>query len=326
MASTPSDANSPESLTESAAAVSGSLDAIEAELTRDVPALLETMNKSSDEVNRLETEAGAAERQYQQSLADWTSLLEGMRTSHGHTFDAVRPYFDAVHRARSASQRAQTIVKAFASATSQCKQANAELRKIEECLAYGAHSVSLDWEQQEGLSRATVHALKSQQDRDKCEHEYTSTLKEYEEAKKAAEICRSKVGKSQIQRMVPCFRQLQQSQLHLDERRKHLAVMQERIRIAKYTYNQSMRGLERISTAVHNARKEHAAKEKTKQELGESVVECCPEQDHPVAENAETVFGDDCLKTADNALLAASSKTGQEATCRKLQVDDSPFA
>merc|ERR1712072_1458442 len=148
------------------------------------------MNNSSSEINWLEGEAASAQHQYQQSLSDLTSLSESMRTRHGQTFDAVRPYFDAVHRMRIASQRSQNITRAFSIAASQCSQATAELRKIEEGLAYGAHSVSLDSAQQEGLSRATVHALKSQQERDKCERDYAGVLREYEEAKVAVEACR----------------------------------------------------------------------------------------------------------------------------------------
>lgn len=307
------------------------LEAIEVELTKDVPSILETMNSSSTELNTLESEAATAEQKYQQSLADWTSLSERMRSKYGRTFDAVRPFFDAAHRARSASQRAQVIVRSFSASASQCSQANAELRKIEQGLSFGAHSVSLDWEQQENLSKATVRALKCQQERDRYERDYAKVLQEYEEAKAAAEKCRIDVGKVQIERMKPCFKQLKQSQLQVDERRKHMSALQERIRVAKNTYNQSMRSLDRISTAVHHARKEHSEKEAARKEsaASEDCARSCPEQEHPVAETGEDsetgYLGDcdeameNCAKVMDGLLVADGAQTPE------VTGEDCPF-
>jgi len=135
--------------------------------------------------------------------------------------------------------------------------------------------------------------------------EYSVVLKEYEEAKAAAEKCRAQVGKTKIQSMVPCFRQLQQNQLQLDDRRKHLSTKQEEIRVAKNTYNQSMRNLDRISTAVHHARREHAekvAERKPAPAPEDEAPTACPEQDHPAAETGEEfAFGelDDCPPLPD---------------------------
>jgi hypothetical protein len=282
-----------------------SLEAIEASLTGNVPSLLEAMNAASTEVNQLETDAAIAQQQYQQFLLEWTGLAEDMRAKHGQSFDLARPYFEAAHKVRVASQRAQGIVRTFSAASSQCNQAKLDLRKIEEQLGYGAHNLSLDWEQQEGLSRATVHALKSQQERDRCEGEYAKALQEYEEAKAVAARCKAEGGDALIRRMVPCFRQLQTTQQHLAERQRRVNALQERIRVAKNIYHQSMKGLEDISTAVHNARKEHAAQTKTsaaKKALNK-ILDCsdsCPEQDHPVAESAEAFAFGDSLKSPEN--------------------------
>lgn len=310
------------------------LEHVEASLTRDVPSLLEAMNSSSAEVNSLESEAASAQQQYQRLLLEWTSLTEDMRLKHGQSFDSVRPYFDAVHRARTASQRAQGIVRTFSAASSQCTQAKLDLRKIENELAYGAHNVSLDSEQQEGLSRATVRALKSQQERDKCEAEYAKVLKEYQDAKTDLEKCRATVGEAQIRRMMPCFQQLQNRQHHLAEKQKRVSVLQERIRVAKNAYHQSMRGLDRISTAVHNARKEHAkeAKKHTEDEglngdthQPQALEECCPEKDHPEAESAvDFAFGDSSKEVGPSVHVEATPEV--TASTNASAIDESPFS
>jgi chromosome segregation ATPase len=300
------------------------------------------MNNASADVNSLENEAAVAQQQYQQNLLEWTNFTEDMRAKHGRSFDVVRPYFDAVHRARNASQRAQGLVRMFSAASSQCKQAKIELRKIEGELDYGAHNVSLDCEQQELLSRATVHALTSQQERDKCEREYSQVLKEYDGAKADLEKRRATIGEAQIRRMVPCFQQLQHRQNLLAERQKRVSALQERIRIAKNAYHQSMRSLDRISTAVHNARKEHRELANTTLDVEaccedlspcHSLQESCPEQDHPIAESAETfAFGDALKSLALSANLRSPSAATPEVTrshlplCTGEVVDDGPFA
>jgi len=343
---------SPSSNLEEELAVGTSLEAIEESLTKDVPSLLETMNNSSAEVNSLENDAASAQQQYKQLLLDWTTFVEDMRAKHGQVFDSVRPYFDAVHRSRVASKRAQGIARTFTAVSSQCQQAKVELRKIEGELAFGAHNVVLDLEQQEVLSRATVRALESQQQRDKCESEYSRVLREYEDTKAELERCRAVVGQAQIRRMMPCFQELQNRQYNLADRQKRINVLQERIRVAKNSYHQSLRGLDRISTAVHEARKAHAAlaTKSVDEKLQETLVprcksspELCPEIDHPseelgtlknlVCAGESFAFGD-----PSSVRENVADKCRQEATtppevtqsfdslCHTSEVSDSPFA
>lgn len=325
------------------------LDAIEESLTRDVPSLLETMNNASADVNSLENDAAVAQQQYKQLLGEWTSFVEDMRAKYGQVFDSVRPYFDTVHRTRIASKRAQDIARTFSAVSSECQQAKADLRKIESELAFGAHNVVLDLDQQEALSRATVHALESQQKRDKCENEYSGVLREYEDTKVELERCRTAIGQAQIRRMVPCFQELQNRQRNLADRQKKINALQERIRVAKNAYHQSLRSLDNISTAVHNARKAHAAAAKCEEEKvaetqalcrNDSPPELCPEQDHPAADTGfspRLVCVGEAFAFGDKVPpKGCTDKNRQEATPEVTQsvhamgdskeVGDSPFA
>lgn len=236
---------------------SAELEEREGELTREVPSLLEAMNRASGEVNTLERQATEAQKRYRQLLEQWSRLYEDLRAQYGSTIDRARPYFDAAQALSNASQRVQCVVREFSVAASQHAQAKQELRAIEERLAYGAHKVTLDREQQSGLSSATVRVLRCQQERDRSEQEYARALREYQDAQEQAEARRAQAGDSVIRRALPCFRQLQHHQQELDRACRRLGDLEERHKASKSLYDSSLRGLDRISNSVHDARREH---------------------------------------------------------------------
>jgi len=62
-----------------------------AELTQEVPTLLDRMNKASDRVNCLEREAGAAEARYRRRVVRYEEIYRGMRAEFGSAFDRCKP-------------------------------------------------------------------------------------------------------------------------------------------------------------------------------------------------------------------------------------------
>merc|ERR550525_1980165 len=56
------------------------LAAVEAELTREVPELLDAMNRSASEVNVLERQISEAQLGYQSRLKHWSSLYKELRS------------------------------------------------------------------------------------------------------------------------------------------------------------------------------------------------------------------------------------------------------
>eukprot|EP00438_Fugacium_kawagutii_P018400 Skav220288 [mRNA] locus=scaffold915:120249:123378:+ [translate_table: standard] len=202
-----------------------SLAAKEAELTKEVPQLLETMNKTSEEVNLFERKASEAQERhgssaparlpYRKLLEQWSRVYEDkssrdeLRSHYGSSIDRVKPYFEAAATFRSASERVQARVR-------------------------------LDRDQQDGLSRATVRVLKCRQ-----------------EAKQACESWRSQLGDALIKRYEPVFRrvraitgQLQQHQSTLRTERQRIQGFTERAASAKGIYNKSLAELDRINIAV----------------------------------------------------------------------------
>merc|ERR1719414_2928756 len=103
---------------ESRLAEVGSLEATEAELTRDVPLLLEMMNHSSAEVNTLERQAGEAEEQYKRRMAQWRNFCEEFHCEHGAAIQRVKPYVSASHVLSHAESQVQRAAQEFSIATS----------------------------------------------------------------------------------------------------------------------------------------------------------------------------------------------------------------
>jgi len=232
----------------------------ERELTKEVPTLLEAMNRASDEVNLFERRAGEAQGRYRALLEQWSRCYEDLRSQHGVAIDRVKPFFDAAQVLSAASHRVQGVVREFSAASSQHLQAKEELRQVEQRLEFGAHQVQLEPSQQDGLSRATVRVLKCQQERDGREQEYARALREYQEAQDALEARRAQIGDPIIKRTLPCFRQLQQHQLTLASEQNRINALTERAKLAKTQYGNVLRELDRINMAVHAARQGGDAK------------------------------------------------------------------
>lgn len=252
------------------------LAAKEAELTSEVPNLLESMNRTSDEVNMFERRAAESQERYKQLLEQWSCHYEDLRSQYGNAIDRVKPYFDAAQAFKAASDRVQAVVREFSAAASQHSQSKEELRAIERRLEFGAHKVQLDRESQDGLSRATVRVLKCRQERDRREQEYADSLREYEETKEVLEGWKLQLGESMIKRYQPCFRQLQLHQSTLAAERYRISSFSERAQTAKSVYNKALAELDRINMAVHNARRIHAKMADARQ-LPEESPEADPE-------------------------------------------------
>lgn len=62
-----------------------------AELTQEVPALLDRMNEASSRVNCLEREADASEARYRRTVTRYEDIYKTMRAEFGSAFDRFKP-------------------------------------------------------------------------------------------------------------------------------------------------------------------------------------------------------------------------------------------
>lgn len=220
------------------APVEGDLAAQEEDLTKRVPKLLDSMNRASKEVNALERQVNAAQGKYSSSVAECNRVYEELRAKNGRSFDRVKPYFFAVEEVKAASHRMQNIAYEFAAKSTRYSKAEEEGRPCDE-----------------------VQQLL--QERDQCEEQYVSALREHRSAQEAIEALRGQFGDAIVQSMSPAFQQLQECQLQVTVEQSRMNTLVERAQHSKLEYQRCMRELEHISMAVHNARREHGSRSAT---------------------------------------------------------------
>lgn len=235
---------------------------LEEDLTREVPELLEVMNRAAEDVNRFERKVSEAQVRYKQRLEHWSRLYNDLRKQCGSDFDRVKPYFDAAQVLNATACRMQSVVCEFTTVASRCSQAKAELQSMEKHLVASAGKGTPDLELQNSLSRAAARLLEYQQERDWRQEEHESALRIFREAQDAFTAYGSQLPDSTIKCTFPCFRLLRQHQLRLSLEQNRINTLLEGTRDAKQLYNQSLRELERISAAVHQLRRERAKEAK----------------------------------------------------------------
>jgi len=291
----------------------------EAELTKDVPQLLETMNRTSGELNTAERQLGEAQARHRNLLEKLSRVHEEQRVHYGTSIDRARPYFEAAEASNAANARVQRATGEFTAAQTQHSQAKSELRAIEERLAYGAHKIALDSRQQDGLSRATVRVLRCQNERDACEREYMTAVREFQQAREAAETFRREIGDSTIRKALPCFRELQQHQQNLAAEQTRISTLTERAKAAKSAYNASMNELDRISNDVHTFRKEYLARKKKQEDA--AARSQAPETEVPEAVGGEHADASETkFQAPAEVCKAAAGYVSTEAPVAEAQV------
>lgn len=201
----------------------------EEELTRQVPILLDAMNRASTEANSLEFRVGEAQQRYKERLAEWSQLYDDLRESRGREFARIKPYFYASLELKATSHHMQLVAREFSEASLEYTRALA----VSDC----------------------DEAARLKEDRDKLEEQYVHSLGEYQSAQKALEAMRVHLGDAAISRASPCFEMLQDHQMRLAIECNRINTLGERARAARCVYKASMDKLEGISEAVHEVRR-----------------------------------------------------------------------
>eukprot|EP00440_Ansanella_granifera_P024349 gb/GFBE01026450.1/.p1 GENE.gb/GFBE01026450.1/~~gb/GFBE01026450.1/.p1 ORF type:complete len:288 (+),score=58.91 gb/GFBE01026450.1/:1-864(+) len=258
------------------------LEAREKELTERVPALLERMNDASTQVNTLEAEFNAAQARYKRLLTEWSKLYEDLRAQHGGAIsgaiDRTRPYFEAASALEVERSREKCASRALLIAKKQQARAEAELKSIEDRFCYGAHEVMLRPGQQDLLSASTAQVLQRRRERKTCELERSCAAQAVREARAQLDAELSKVGASAIRSVKPCFALLQQLQGALTCEQDRISVLTESVRAAKAAYSGSLRELDQISEAVHEARRGYKISARDRQVQVEDDAPACVDQ------------------------------------------------
>jgi len=198
--------------------------------TSAVPELLEEMNHSAEQTNKLELHASKAEMRYRQRLAHWSRLHKDLIEEHGaRSVDRARRYFEADEALQAAAERVRDISQQISAAGLGTKV---------------AHGMELDDETMAQRKR---------------EHEVA--LIDFSEALRSVEYWRAKAGEKRLNSILPSLRLLRGHAKRLDTEQERIAALSQRIRVSKARYRSSMAELERISNAIHEARSSQGSDE-----------------------------------------------------------------
>merc|ERR1712060_424193 len=148
-----------------------------------------------------------------------------------------------------------------------------------------------------------------------------------------------------IQRTLPCFKQLQHHQITLANEQTRINTFAERARQAKNGYQTAVRELERVSMAVHSARKDFASTSASSDNKNNPSPEECPEDTHPAAREdaaatdcgvcgAQLDSGVGCAcrtfgsspRTVERNVMSMAAAAGLGAVKSTASADDGPFA
>lgn len=232
------------------------LERLEQEITKPVEGHLEAMIQHQATANERQMEADAAQKRYRSQLDDMSRLY----AQHGRTMDLAKPYFEASREASAALQLARDIAREFSGAASEHVRAKEELHAVEEKLAvWSSIQMSLSREQQETISRVTERLIRCQGERDAQENRHIAALRKFTETQSASEAWRARVGEAAVRAAEPCFRHLTQCQAQLAGEQARITLLEEQARSARRAHRHAMEELERISEAVHKARREAAS-------------------------------------------------------------------
>jgi hypothetical protein len=209
------------------------LEAAEAQLTDQVPLLLDAMNRASSEANTFELRASHAQRRYKAQLGEWNEMYNDLRTKQGRDFDRVKPYYFAALELKGTSHHMQTVAREFSEASLRYERAKQELD--------------------------TAEASRLKDECNRREEQYAECLFGYEAAQKALNAMRAKLGDDVISRASVDFESLQEIQMKLAIEQNRINTLVEHARAARCCYKDAMQQLEKISTAVHEVRRLHSS-------------------------------------------------------------------
>jgi len=289
------------------------LAAREAEMTRLVPALLDAMNAASTEVNGLDREVSQAQERCQWLLAQCDQLREEMSGGRKGYSGKASPFLQAAESVRSTLECVRAATCSYTAANIKHDLAKAHLAAAEAQFSSGGFSEPgvLDL-----LADATEQVMRAEQERDRSDAEHARAIKDFEHARESiaqladAEPARLWLGGlgglGAIRRAT--IKKLKLCQLELAQEQNRVDSLTVRARIAKGTYRNSIRELDRISTSVHAVRHNHRKASASEEERGS-----------PVSTMSCEVFGDDmpeepCRRTPSARNAAAAVRRDPEVS------------
>ncbi|TSK16116.1 SH3 domain-binding protein 5 [Bagarius yarrelli] len=227
----------------------------EEEVDPRVQGELEKLNKSTDDINRCETELEDARQSFRSVLVEATLKLDELLKKIGKAVEDSKPYWEARRLARQAQLEAQRTTQDFQRATEVLRAAKetialAEQRLLEEDKRH------FDSAWQEMLNHATQRVMEAEQTKSCSELLHKETAARY-----SAAMTHMKQLEKKLKRTISKSKQSPNSPA-VALRCRQSEVLGTKLTYSKAEYKKALKNLELISDEIHERRRSIGMRER----------------------------------------------------------------
>lgn len=214
---------------------------------------LENLNKSTDEINKLEIELDEANTTFRMLLNESTRRLKLLSKKLGSCIEKSRAYYDALEVAKVAQRECQKAAVAFQRSNEIHAAAKETVALAEQRFMSNQHEWQFDNAWQEMLNHATMKVMDA--DNKKAEHG-----REHQKKALLFNIAEQKVQQLEenyrryIIKARPYFDEKALCQEQLNTQKNRIETLKKDIVQVKSSYAQSLKHLEQISNEIHQKR------------------------------------------------------------------------
>ncbi|XP_055929058.1 SH3 domain-binding protein 5-like isoform X3 [Argiope bruennichi] len=235
---------------------------------------LERLNTATDAINKLEIELDEARANFRLLLSESSVRVNQLANKLGACVEKARPYYEARMHAKQLQTQTQKAALRYERASSAHSAAKEMVYLAEEGLKKEGRCFDPAW--QEMLNHATLRVNEAESERVLSQHEHQKTSLAYNEAEKIVQHLHQELRKSIVKsslstrrsllqlnnlanqhqlQLLPYFEMKAQFNQLLEEQRKKVHHLEEKILKMKMSYADALHNLEEISDEIHQKRK-----------------------------------------------------------------------
>ncbi|XP_067123338.1 SH3 domain-binding protein 5-like [Centruroides vittatus] len=212
---------------------------------------LEKLNAATELINKLEIELDEERTNFRILLNDSTHKITCYAKKIGTSIEKAQPYYVARARAKQLQNETQKAALRFERANGSHIAAKEMVQLAEEELNKGH---TFDSARQEMLNQATKWVNEAETERTLSEKEHARTSSAYSEAEKKVFQLHQELKRAIIKSR-PYFELKSQLNQVLENQRKKINQIEEKVIKVKLNYSETLRNLEKISDEIHQTRK-----------------------------------------------------------------------
>ncbi|CAL1277360.1 unnamed protein product [Larinioides sclopetarius] len=213
---------------------------------------LERLNTATGAINKLEIELDEARANFRLLLSESSVRVNQLANKLGTCVEKARPYYEARMHAKQLQTQTQKAALRYERASSAHSAAKEMVYLAEEGLKKEGRCFDPAW--QEMLNHATLRVNEAESERVLSQHEHQKTSLAYNEAEKIVQHLHQELRKS-IVKSRPYFEMKAQFNQLLEEQRKKVHQLEEKILKMKMSYADALHNLEEISDEIHQKRR-----------------------------------------------------------------------